>query len=83
MPTATCYWPSGHGCGAPQGCVFSPPPLFIIYMNWIDSHSRVDKGVTVGSCRIDCLLFVDNLVLFASSKQGLQHVLDNFSAECD
>jgi len=23
-----------------------------VYMNWIDSHSRVDEGVTVESCRI-------------------------------
>jgi len=48
-------------------------------MNWIDSHSRVDKGVTVvvgGST----VLFTDDLVLLASSQQGLQHALDRFSA---
>jgi len=49
-------------------------------MNWIDSHRRVDKGVVVGSCRINCLLFADDLVLFASSEQGLQHALNRFSA---
>jgi len=31
-------------------------------MNWIDSRRRVDKGVTVGKCRMDCLLFADELV---------------------
>jgi len=25
------------------------PLLFIVYKNWIDSHSLIDKGVTVGS----------------------------------
>jgi len=25
-------------------------------MNWIDSHSRVDEGVTVGSCKMNRLL---------------------------
>jgi len=38
-------------------------------MNWIDSHSRVDEGVTVGSCRINRLLLADDLVLLASSQQ--------------
>jgi len=33
-------------------------------MNWIDSHRRVDKGVTVGSYRMDCLLFADELVAY-------------------
>jgi len=44
-------------------------------MNWIDSHSRVDNGVTVGSYRINRLLCADYLVLLASSEQGLQHAL--------
>jgi len=43
-----------------QECVLSPL-LFIVYnlfyMNWIDSHSLVDEGVTVGRCRINCSLF--------------------------
>ena len=42
------------------------PPL--VYMNWINSHSRVDEGVTVGSCRINRVLFADDLVLLASSQ---------------
>ena len=31
------------------------PPL--VYTNRIGSHSRVDEGVIVASCRINCLLF--------------------------
>jgi len=34
-------------------------------MKWIDSHRRVDKSVTVGDCRINRLLFADELVLHA------------------
>jgi len=60
-------------------------------MNWIylsvasmlDSHSRVDEGVTVGSGRINRLLFARNLILLVSSQQSIQHALDRFSAACD
>ena len=58
------------GGGLQQRCVLSPL-LFIVYMKWIDSHSWVKEGVTDGSCRINRLLFVDDLVLLASSQQGL------------
>jgi len=54
-------------------------------MNWITSHSQVDEDVIVGSRRINCLLFVDDLVLLllASSQRGVQHALDRFAATCD
>jgi len=32
-------------------------------MNWIDSHTHVDKGGIVGNCRMNRLLFADELVL--------------------
>jgi len=49
-------------------------------MNWIDSHSRFDEGVTVGSCKINRLLFVDNFMLLESSQRRLQYPLDRFSS---
>ena len=52
-------------------------------MNWTDSYSRVDEGVTAGNCRINRLLFADDLVLLISSQQSLQHALDRFSSACD
>ena len=60
------------GFGLRQGCVLSPL-LFIVYVHWIDSYSRVDKGVTVGSCNINRSAFADDLVLLAvaSFQQGL------------
>jgi len=54
--------------GLQEGCVLSPL-LFIFRMNWIDSRSRVEEGVTVGSCKINRLLFVDDLVFLASSQE--------------
>jgi len=73
--------PFAVGIGLRKGCVLSF--FFIVYLNWIDSHSRVDEGVTFGSCRINRLLFTDDLVLLASSQQSLQHAFDRFSAACD
>jgi len=40
-------------------------------MNWIDSHNRVDEGITVGSYRINRLFFADDLVLLGSSNPGV------------
>ena len=57
--------------------------LFIVYMNWTDSHFRVDEGVKVGRCRVNHLVFADDLVLLASSEQGLQQTLDRLSIVCD
>jgi len=37
----------------------------LVYMNWIASHRRVDEGVTIGNCRMNHLLFADELVLHA------------------
>jgi len=52
-------------------------------MNWIDNNSQVDESAIVGNRKINCLLFVVDLVLFVSSEVGLQHALDLFSAACD
>jgi len=37
-------------------------------MIWIDSHSRVDEGVTIGNCRTYPLLFANDLVLLATRR---------------
>jgi len=52
-------------------------------MNWMDSHSRVDERVTIGSCRINRLLFANNLVLLASSEHDFQQALDRLLGTCD
>ena len=67
-----------------QGCVLSPL-LFIVlaYMNWIDKHSQVDEGITIGASRVNRLLFADDLALFATSEGDLQHTLQHFATACD
>ena len=70
------------GIGLRQGCVLSPL-LFIIYMNWIDKHSRTDECITIGSCKISRLLFADDLVLLADTESGLQRALSGFEAACN
>ena len=85
-PQPWCQWSlitSGPLCvGLWQGCVLSPL-LSIVCMNWLDSHSQVDKWATVGSCKISRLLLANDLVQLAPSKHGLQHALDWFVAVCD
>jgi len=54
------------GVGLWQGCVLYPF-LFITYMCWISTHSRVNDCVTVGSFRINRLLFTEDFVLLVSS----------------
>ena len=49
-------------------CAVKAPFHSLHHINWIDSHSRVDEDVTIGSCRITRLLFTDNLVLLAFSQ---------------
>ena len=45
--------------------------------------SRTDECVTIGRCKINQLLFADDLVLLASSESGLQRALDDFAAVCN
>jgi len=49
------------GVGLQQRSVLSQF-LFIIYINWMYSHSRVKEGVTAGNCRINSFLFADDFV---------------------
>jgi len=41
------------------------------------------RGVIAGKCRINRLLSANDLVLVASSEQGLLHEFDGFSAACE
>jgi len=57
-------------------------PLHYLYE--LDSqHSRVNKDVTAGSCRINCLHFTNDVVLLACSQEALECALDGFTAACD
>ena len=58
------------------------PLLIIININLMDKLSRIDECVIIGRCKINRLLFADDLVFLVSSKSGLQHTLNDFAAAC-
>jgi len=57
--------------------------LFIIYMNWTDKRSQTSECATIVNCKINRLLFADDLVLLSSIESGLQRALNDFAAACD
>jgi len=57
--------------------------LLTVNMNQIDIHSGVTEGVTSGCCWTNRLIFADDVVVLASSEQGLQHARGSFIAACD
>jgi len=50
---ATVIWRQGNRAPLVPPRYAAAP---LIYMNWIDSHSRVEEGVTFVNCRINRLL---------------------------
>jgi len=62
-------WGAHKGCLGPECGPQNRSWESLVYMNWIESHSRIDEGVTVGSCSKNRLLFADDLVLLACSQQ--------------
>ena len=67
-------WALGFG----KGCVWSSL-LFIVYMNWIDKCSQADECASIENCKINRLLFADDLVLLSSTESGLQRTLNSFA----
>ena len=65
-----------------QGCG-SSPPLFIIYVNWMNKLGQTDERVTIGKCKISRLLFTENLILLASAESGHYHELNGLAPTCD
>uniref|UniRef100_A0A669BS49 Reverse transcriptase domain-containing protein n=1 Tax=Oreochromis niloticus TaxID=8128 RepID=A0A669BS49_ORENI len=70
------------GDGLRQGCPLSPI-LFIIFIDRISRRSLVAEGFHLGGLRISSLLFSEDVVLLASSGDGLQLALEQFAAECE
>uniref|UniRef100_A0A8C6NQZ4 Reverse transcriptase domain-containing protein n=1 Tax=Nothobranchius furzeri TaxID=105023 RepID=A0A8C6NQZ4_NOTFU len=68
--------------GLRQGCPLSPI-LFITFMDRISRCSQGVEDIHFGGLRIRSLLFVDDVVLLASSERDLQLSLERFAAECE
>ena len=52
-------------------------------MNWIDKRSQADECATIENCKIICLLFANDSILFSLAESGLQPALDSFADACD
>ena len=52
-------------------------------MNWIGKCSQADECATIGNCKINRLLFANDLVLLSSTKSGLQRALNGFADACN
>jgi len=72
--------------GLKQGCILSPI-LFNLYINSLISRMRrLGLGIDVDDLIVSLLLYADDLVLLAESKEDLQRMLDElheWTQECD
>ena len=66
--------------GVLQGCNLSPT-LFNIFVNDIvDIFDSTCDPLIMGECKINCLLYADDLILLSQSEHGLQRCLDKLSS---
>ena len=69
-----------------QGCPLSPT-LFDIYIDELEAFLRdcslPSDGCYLHQVFISILLFVDDVILLASSHDGLQRLLDGLASFCD
>jgi hypothetical protein len=72
--------------GVKQGCPLSPT-LFGIYIDELESflhdHIQDGDGCLLHQVLISLLLFVDDLILLASTPEGLQRQIDALASFCD
>lgn len=66
-----------QGRGVLQGDPLSPY-LFNILIDYILAGLPTDIGVDVGGHKVSAIAYADDIVLFASSRVGLSHILDQF-----
>lgn len=77
----TDFFPQSRG--VKQGCSLSPT-LFNIYINELAESLEQSEipGLSLSDTQIKCLLFADDLILLAPSKEALQQQLDHLQTFC-
>ena len=69
-------------CGLKQGCPLSPT-LFNIYINdLIDDLNQEEEGISFGDCKVNALLYADDVVLLGGSPDQLQRLLHTLGQWC-
>ena len=65
--------------GVKQGCILSPTLFSILMNDLVEMLSNSNVGVEISSKLINCLLFADDVVLFANSLEELHKLLKIFN----
>jgi len=70
--------------GLRQGCNFSPQ-LFSFFINGLIDHFNQEniRGIQINDVDIPCLMYADDIVLFADAPFELQNMLNALSDYCD
>jgi len=67
--------------GVHQGDVLSPN-LFKIFINDLEDHLKDScRPVNLGSTKLSCLLYADDIVLLSETAEGLQNCLPGWFTE--
>ncbi|KAI3373778.1 hypothetical protein L3Q82_022367 [Scortum barcoo] len=81
--SAPRVWGPGPLLRAVRSLYATGAGAWLTHCRQISRRSQGPEGVRFGNHRISSLLFADDVVLLASSSQDLQHVLEQFAAECE
>ena len=65
-----------------QGCMLSPT-LFNIYLSDLPENIASTTEVMLSERPTNCLLYTDDLVIFARSANGLQRILNKLESYCE
>ena len=71
-----------HLVGVRRGCNLSPTllnQLNIFVNDIVDIFDSTCDPLIMGECKINCLLYADDLILLSESEHGLQRCLDKLS----
>ena len=67
--------------GVKQGCILSPL-LFNLFLNDLPEclGSNENNPVFIGTNKVNCLMYADDVILLSTSREGLQNCLNSLYA---